>query len=984
MTDDINRIIIGLGGQGSRIVNAVRNEVLAHGPIPAGIEFLAIDSDRLSLEQLDSVPSERRIYLPAPDDAITEAVVPWLPREFRPKAGGGCGMQRLTGKAMYLVHRTRILEAIRESARALRQRTQSTNVMVVLVNAFGGGTGSGMLIDFALDIRQEITELTGQEPLLFGIGVLPSRSETIQRANGVALLKELHFLLSQKERRVLGGRDFSNPFELYFLVGREVMGIERDDELLAAVVRFAIDLGLIPTASKDTAGAGKGAGWVDLQDIRTLVKGAGHMFATFGYYRARFPAETLLQYFAILDRADAIRRRLTPLEAERETAQRRVDDRKVSLSHAEEILDRAKARRRELRTNGILGANRPELGHFLGQIARAEDRLVELRRAVAEAESEVARLLAERAALDAEMADLEARYAEVSKRLAEPEQLRTSFVVPLSQKEIEFLAANRSIVEQGTFQSAMQALGRLPEYHERTMEVIGKNRILFLPVVNYRMAFQTAALLPPAVLGTLAQHGFARFDSAGNASLGEDQLWMIMAMLSSLPDNVDRDKVAGRSFKEIVERHLARRAEVRIVPSKSKRFEVAIHAWMVGLQIAPIAPGYPPRLRELEWLSPEYDKLARSGDVLQHHAFLFGDPLAFSDLAGVAVDRTSFAATNARVTQFWSDYTPVDAAGRWAQLSPLLAEAITTTEALVERLDAVPHAAAPDPEEPPLETSHQATLFGPPRGSNASAGSSASNGSNGSNGPNGSNHHGEPMSADPAFAEGQNAALLAAEDAMRRFAQAALDGSDSLPARLATLVQQIESTRARAPDATKSVALRELVEETLAVLSVASARLRGIAAGSAAPAQAIHTGAFATLTSTPPTPSDTYVSAASQRAKVREDARKAHAREEAADLRRRLAQGAADALLLVEELHQATLRTRELLRAGQTAIAPAPAPRAAPPLFAAFAPPVASNGAHSIGAKPPNRVAGEEGPEGLVAAHRPTVARAPIAEEGFE
>jgi hypothetical protein len=681
-TDDINRIIIGLGGQGSRVVNEVRKAVEKQGPLPAGLEFIAIDSDRVALSNLDSIPEGQRVHLAAPDDTLTETVVPWLPHEFRPKAGGGCGMQRLTGKAMYLVHRPRVLEVVRDVARKLRQRTQVSNFMVVVVNAFGGGTGSGMAIDFSLDVRADLKEITGQCPLMFGVGILPSRSETIQRANGVAMIKELHLLLSNKEPVVVGGRDYSNPFELFFLVGREVMGIERDDDLLRSIVRFTIDLGLIPSTSRDAAAAGKGAGWVDLQDIRTLVKGAGHMFSTFGYYRAGFPADELLEYFGALDEQDALRARLPGYVTDLDAQRQGLEDKKAALAHAEETWRQGRARVARLRSTGILGANRPELAQLIADLARLEDALDAARRDVAAAEAELPLIGEKRAAAEVRQRELETRIESLKASLTSPVQTRTSYTVPLSDEEVERLAQERHLVQEGDFRSVMAALGRTPDYLDKTLDLVGKSRILDMPFLNYRMSFQTAAAFPPQVLAPLKKHGFLRFDAAGNPVVADDQLWMVMAMLSSRPENVDASKVSARAFKEIVEGHVARRAEVKIVPSLSKRFEVVIHSWMVGIQVAPVAPGCPPRMRELEWLLPEYEQVAREGGIAQHHAFLYGDPLAFSHLSGTPVDRTSAPRANEIVTGFWSAYAPIDGQARWLQLPPVVAEAMAAASAL--------------------------------------------------------------------------------------------------------------------------------------------------------------------------------------------------------------------------------------------------------------------------------------------------------------
>ncbi|MHB8603768.1 MAG: tubulin-like doman-containing protein [Thermoplasmatota archaeon] len=782
--DDINRIIIGLGGQGSRVVNEVRKEIERQGAMPVGLEFIAVDSDRSALANLDSVPERERIHLAAPDDNLIETIVPWLPHEFRPKAGGGCGMQRLTGKAMYLVHRNRVLEAVRDVARRLRDRTQVSDFMIVLVTAFGGGTGSGMLIDFALDARSDLKEITGQQPMMFGIGILPSRAETIQRANGVAMLKELHFLLSHKEPIVIDGRDYSSPFELYFLVGREVMGIERDDELLQSIVRFTHDLGLIPSLNRDNSAAGKGAGWVDLQDIRTLVKGAGHMFSTFGHYRAVFPDETLRQWFDVLDKGAALRKELPTLITDLDTRRKSEDDKKIALAHDEEVFAIGRERAARLRADGVMGANRPELARLLMDLARGEEDARKRRRETQKADLELATNAQRRKTIETELREAELHATALMSALLSPTQTRTTYTVPLSEGECKHLNENRHHVTSGHFASVMGVLGRTPDYHEKTSEVVGKNKLLGLPMLNYRMAMHSAATFPPAILAELRKHGFVKFDAAGRPIVNDENLWMVMAMLSTNVENIDATKVSARAFKEVVEGHIARRAEVKIVPSLKKRFEVVIHSWMVGVQIAPLAPGYPPRLKELEWLMPEYEQVVHEGGLVQHHAFLFGNPLAFASLASTPVDRLNVAETNERVTDFWATYAPIDRSARWLQLPPLVAEANAAAEDLATAMATLDRT---------LDEFRK-------------------------------------IAADAASLDRLNATLLNGATAIETFNRTFTENANPLRDRLSALAEQLEHTQQGPRDAARLIAMEELTADATDAAANAIAALANLRA----------------------------------------------------------------------------------------------------------------------------------------------------------
>ena len=51
----------------------IRKAVEKQGAMPAGLEFIAVDSDKIALSNLDSVPESQRIHLAAPDDRVALA-----------------------------------------------------------------------------------------------------------------------------------------------------------------------------------------------------------------------------------------------------------------------------------------------------------------------------------------------------------------------------------------------------------------------------------------------------------------------------------------------------------------------------------------------------------------------------------------------------------------------------------------------------------------------------------------------------------------------------------------------------------------------------------------------------------------------------------------------------------------------------------------------------------------------------------------------
>lgn len=682
MQDGINRIIIGLGGQGGRIINEVREHLMETGGIPDSVEFIAIDSDRTALEGLDQIPSEQKVHFHSPDDKITETVVPWLPREYRPKAGGGCGMQRITGKAIYHVHRERVFETVNATIRRLKRATQMDNYMFMIIGALGGGTGSGMLIDFSIDLRNKVLDLVGTEPLLFGLGVLPSQSETIQRANGVAAVKELHFLLSKKEPVRVSGRDISNPFELFFLVGRESLGAEQDEDLTESIIRFVTDLGLIPNKIQEKREAAKGTGWLDLQDIRTLTKGSSHMFATFGYYKSEFPMETLDDLFEAEDALQEARQAVPSLDTDEKLAEQKIQDLEVNLEERETQIEAAEERARVLQDGGFFNLNRSRLVSLYEAINNAKAELRKDRAQLEELKQRVPEYSQAREAAAQSVERLEEKRNQLLDELLSPQASRNTYRFGLDKEEISELRDRRTNLPAMGMHRTMQELDREREYFDKTMEVVGKNKILFMPVLNYRLAFHTAEMFRPEVLRAMSEYGFVTYDDGGNPVIKDDQLWMVLTMVTSHPDNIDPDRLGARSFKDVVENYVAKRAEVKNVGSKLRKWEVSIYSWMIGLQISPVAPGYPPRLKELEWLGEEYEKVAGTDELIQHHTFLYGDPAAFRERTGLPIDPMDPQEATRRITEFWQEYEPLDHNAKWGQAPPLMGEAIALTQDL--------------------------------------------------------------------------------------------------------------------------------------------------------------------------------------------------------------------------------------------------------------------------------------------------------------
>ncbi len=310
--DTVNRVAIGIGGQGSSIVNNILR-TLKHktGKAPKNEEFLIIDTDPASANACSEIEERKKIILNRPDKILMKNTNRWLPDPYLTAAGAGCGQHRIYGRAMYNVHRERIFSAIGAAAAELRNRTGGRDFLILMVCAFGGGTGSSMLLDIAIDIRDWISKQFGADPVMFGIGILPSSKESVlPTGNALGTLKELHALMSHTEDLIIEDKNYSNPFKLFFLLGRDLQGQNRDEELERAITRFLLDLGFMPGGAVETKGK-----WLDLNDLQNRARGYEDRFDTLGYYECVFPTEKLFLYYDIEDEIPRVRQKLVEIEA---------------------------------------------------------------------------------------------------------------------------------------------------------------------------------------------------------------------------------------------------------------------------------------------------------------------------------------------------------------------------------------------------------------------------------------------------------------------------------------------------------------------------------------------------------------------------------------------------------------------------------------------------------------------------------------------
>ena len=695
--DTVNRIIIGIGGQGSSIVNDIlRMLKVKAGKAPKNEEFLIIDTDQASANACTEVEERKKIILSRPDKILMKDANRWLPDPYLTAAGAGCGQHRIYGRAMYNVHRERIFSAIGAAASELRNRTGGKDFLILMVCALGGGTGSSMLLDVAIDIRDWISKQFGAEPVMFGIGILPSSKESVlPTGNALGAMKELHFLMSHTEDLIIDDKNYSNPFKIFFLLGRDLQGQNRDEELERAIPRFLLDLGFLPGGTVETKGK-----WLDLNDLQNRARGYEDRFDTLGYYECVFPSEKLYLYYDIEDEIPRVRQRLVEIEA-------RVSDIREKIESERAELERFEGRIKDIQRE--IDAYESETGMLhhinVNAIADAKAKLDRARRVSSELKEEVFNLEIRvsdteerKIAAERNLERLEALKNKLFREITAPLNTRSYHQIELSEGEIRSLKRSREDLKNLSFFEIMKKLDREEEYFRWTHSPINEGDIIFNPMVNYRHSIEN--IMGSKYIDILHDYGFLSLDASGNVVNEEEKFGHFIAVLSTRADNFDDARLGGGAFKSMVTERFAKDADVLKLDTPARAHSFAMYTLMIGVRPWAPGPGLPPRLRELEWLERAYSASDFS-KLQRHHSLFYGTPKPFSEITGIPYTPGVEEKNRDMVTNYWQDYEIIEPEAIWNNVPIVLAQSLKMFDDLLTGLDMaenIKNMRIPDPE----------------------------------------------------------------------------------------------------------------------------------------------------------------------------------------------------------------------------------------------------------------------------------------------
>jgi len=684
-----SRLIIGIGGQGSRYVNSTIRKLKLYSKdpesaIPSNVEFMAIDSDEEALVRCDEIKMKYKIKLTHNVPAIREFNT-WLPIKYIPKGEQGAGNMRIFGRALYNTYKNLILNAIVDAAREIQLRAQTSGILVILISALGGGTGSSIITELALDARDKLESTFNEPPLMMGIGILPSPNEESQyKCNACGALKELHFILSQKEKHKVAGKDYYNPFNFFALVGREIKGQYGDVEIKEGIEHFLIDLGFVPSRREKSQEK-----WLDINDFYQRTIGNEHTFSTLSYYEYKFPIDVLLAYYKAVEDLPKLKDELLEMETWRDTAKKQLEGLKLSkvtnesniASLEEEIA------KEEARTGLVTALTKSSIRQLRSAL---QDSKIDLQRA----ETDIVQLESQLETCERQIHDImikieraEAMKKEAYNYLTNPGLSTHYQQVPLNDANIEELREIRTDLEEYLyFLKVMKNLDKESEYYRRSLDKVANVGSVTNSMINYLPSSEIK--IKHEIIDILQRRDLVFRDEFGNVYYGDDKLAHLLTIISTYDKNIEESRFGETQALEIG-RKFASNSAVKRLYHEAWRYNFAIYSIMMGLKPWAPSPTLPMRLKELEWVQTVYNEKGDPENVMEHHSLFLGEWTAFQELTGVHYTPGNYSETLRKIGEFWRNYDVIDPEAKLEKVPLITAEIIYWLQQLASYVDSV-------------------------------------------------------------------------------------------------------------------------------------------------------------------------------------------------------------------------------------------------------------------------------------------------------
>lgn len=346
--------VIGLGGAGNRMLDAVAERIEAADP-ETPVEYVAVDSNRPDLES--HAPEAARTVLLGTDPEEFETH-----RETRryidtddptPEFGGAA---RSRGVGRYFLDNAASLDRfVTELEAAIEEAVHSSPIgegthIVWVLHALGGGTGSGAA-PLAAALVGDVTAKLGDEVVVCGVGSLPRldaletsvvrpSGPVSQYVNAYTALRELAVLLDHDDEGVYPlsididadgetttGDSITierSPFDIYGLVGTDQDLLDRGD-YVGEINRLVADTVHAFSRSEISSRANGPISGLERFGITGHdVNLRGERLFSIDSTAVRAPVDRLRRFVNLVEETDDLRDRIAELEADRHSLERAI------------------------------------------------------------------------------------------------------------------------------------------------------------------------------------------------------------------------------------------------------------------------------------------------------------------------------------------------------------------------------------------------------------------------------------------------------------------------------------------------------------------------------------------------------------------------------------------------------------------------------------------------------------------------------------
>jgi hypothetical protein len=701
----INVVYIGMGGQGGSIANEVKKYAENKNFLRPGLRFIAFDSHQESLNKLTSIPDCDKIRFLEPDDITIRNQFPEFAGKVEP--GVAAGNKRLKGRLFWLFNRSQIISCIDNLVDQVKTTTGDNFFVFIIINALGGGTGSGSFPELAVYLRNH-PSLSQKPPMVMGIGILPGGKDENDTtlANGYAALKEINFLqcLDHDRKVTVETLDlnYSKPFDFYFILDREYARVTQDEEIRKAIISFLTAFGWFefnPTIDyqtfKDEYEEQKDAGvfFKEISNFRTLGGPIRDYFHTIGYFQIFFPRDDLLFLYDVEDEIRNTEAEILQLDAtlknvrsEMVKLQKEID---TLEKETRDLRDKIKGRAgiTALRADRFFRSEDEKLTNLQTRINTMKEKLIKLDRT----NDELTKRLEE---LKIKRNELDAVQITSMKNLINPQTIgkyRYFQQLPLTKEEIDALREpqNRERIKLSDlcFRDIMEILRKLDVYYERTHGQINRVSLIDNPMIDYKRIAENH--ITPGMMRILTKEDrdfFPDKDHTGKRIMVHERIKLLLAICSTCERNIERQHLAADKFRENVKQYYAKDGSIILLDRDDEKYSFNIYFTLLGLQPWRPSETKPHRAVTMAKMQESYERQVRSGNVLVNHSLFIGTPNTALGVAGIP-DLYNPIKTRDDTLRFWTHMDLINPKAIWNNVPIVVAEFFEYLEEIKEKLD---------------------------------------------------------------------------------------------------------------------------------------------------------------------------------------------------------------------------------------------------------------------------------------------------------